>query len=85
MAQLEMDCTALPDAAFIAGSSVVSWACNNTAKIQGRVSDTEGRSCWTVFSTPEYGAKNKVPQENVQPAKAKKVRSLGGPVVQSTY
>ena len=37
------------------------------------MADESGMSCWTLFSTPEFGAKNKVPQESVKPEKAKKV------------
>ena len=35
MVQLHVDTHVLPDAAFIANSPVLSWACNNTAKLQG--------------------------------------------------
>ena len=32
--------------------------------------------CWTLISTPEFGQRHKVPQENVPPAKAKEVTIL---------
>jgi len=49
---------------------VLSWACNNTKKL-----GLEGEyECWTLISTPQYGKANKVPQENVPPAVAEKVR-----------
>lgn len=49
----------------------ISWIANNTAKLQGH--SEENRECWTVFSTREFGTKNKVPQENIPKSKEREV------------
>lgn len=54
------------EGAFIEGSPVLSWAANNTAKLGGGAAPCTGApECWTLISTQEYGAANKVPQENM--------------------
>ena len=51
----------------------IAWIANNTAKIQGQRNQLGSLECWTIFSTREFGSKNKVPQENIPPLKAKEV------------
>ena len=45
------------EGAFVEGDERLAWAANNTAKNQSGEEDA-----WTLFSTPEYGRANKVPQ-----------------------
>eukprot|EP00667_Euglena_gracilis_P007776 EG_transcript_7861 len=56
------------EGAFVKGSGCLAWAANNTAK--HRSGNVEA---WTLFSTPEYGRQNKVPQEAVPPEAAQRV------------
>eukprot|EP00198_Chlamydomonas_reinhardtii_P003837 XP_001693173.1 predicted protein [Chlamydomonas reinhardtii] len=60
------------EGAFIQGSSILSWAANNTAKLELKHTPA-GTQCWTLFSTNAYGQANKVPQENIPPEVADKV------------
>lgn len=55
------------------GDHTLSWAGNNSAKLG---SSENGAQCWTLTSTPDYGKRNKVPQENIPNAKAVQVRLL---------
>ncbi|KAG2425864.1 hypothetical protein HYH02_014928 [Chlamydomonas schloesseri] len=75
------------EGAFVQGSPVLSWAANNTAKLELRHTPA-GTQCWTLFSTNAYGQANKVPQENIPPEVADKVaaemvaalrEAVGGP------
>ncbi|CAM9836631.1 unnamed protein product, partial [Heterosigma akashiwo] len=50
------------EGAFVEGSDVLSWVANNSAKLQGLPA---GGSSWTLISTPQYGQRNKCPQENI--------------------
>jgi hypothetical protein len=62
------------EGAFVRGSTVLSWAANNSAKLQqSEHADPHGLQCWTLISTNSYGQANKVPQEKVPPAVADKV------------
>lgn len=62
------------EGAFVRGSTVLSWAANNSAKLQQSAhADPHGLQCWTLISTNSYGQANKVPQEKVPPAVADKV------------
>ena len=61
----------------------ISWIANNSTKLQGGSGcDQSNRTleCWTVFSTREFGTKNKVPQENIPKPKEREVtdKMLGG-------
>ncbi len=56
-------------------SAVLSWAANNTAKLQLQHPGHPNLSCWTLFSTNAYGQANKVPQEAVPDDVAAKVTS----------
>ncbi|CAK0828818.1 unnamed protein product [Prorocentrum cordatum] len=61
------------EGAFVEGSAVLSWVGNNSAKYDqtwARDSDV-----WTLVSTPEYGAKNKCPQEAIPADVRQKVSS----------
>ncbi|KAG2436952.1 hypothetical protein HXX76_006468 [Chlamydomonas incerta] len=60
------------EGAFIQGSPVLSWAANNTAKLELKHTPA-GTQCWTLFSTNAFGQANKVPQENIPPEVADKV------------
>ncbi len=60
----------LDSGAFIQGSDELSWACSNTRKMQLEMG---GLDVWTLISTREYGAANKVPQEAVPAAVEAKV------------
>ncbi|GIL48091.1 hypothetical protein Vafri_4787 [Volvox africanus] len=60
------------EGAFIQGSPVLSWAGNNTAKMQLRHSPSD-LECWTIFSTNAYGQANKVPQEAIPADVADKI------------
>ena len=51
----------------------ISWIANNTAKLQGHREGQGSPECWTIFSTKEFGSKNKVSQENILPSKAKEI------------
>ncbi|KAI8462978.1 MAG: hypothetical protein J3K34DRAFT_527354 [Monoraphidium minutum] len=62
------------EGAFIAGSPVLSWAANNTAKLGLEHPGHPGLQCWTLLSTGAYGRANKVPQEAVPQAVAERVR-----------
>jgi hypothetical protein len=47
--------------AFIQGSSVLSWAANNTAKLGLQHPEPHPQmQCWTLISTNTYGQANKV-------------------------
>lgn len=53
------------EGAFVAGSDVLSWAANNSAKLAPPGGAGSGRAtveAWTLFSTQQYGRANKVPQ-----------------------
>ncbi|XP_053325184.1 uncharacterized protein LOC128500164 [Spea bombifrons] len=56
------------DGAFVEHTDI-SWIGNNTSKYKAD-NDLE---CWTVISTRTFGAKHKVPQENIPPSKEKEV------------
>ncbi|KXZ45236.1 hypothetical protein GPECTOR_57g526 [Gonium pectorale] len=60
------------EGAFVQGSPVLSWAGNNTAKLQLRHTPAAAE-CWTLFSTNAYGQANKVPQEAIPAEVADKV------------
>ncbi|GFR40845.1 hypothetical protein Agub_g1494 [Astrephomene gubernaculifera] len=60
------------EGAFVQGSSVLSWAANNTAKL-GLRHTPESLQCWTLFSTNAFGQANKVPQEAIPADVADKV------------
>ena len=54
----------------------ISWIANNSAKLQGQPGRDQSKAtqeCWTVFSTREFGSKNKVPQENIPKQKEREV------------
>ena len=54
----------------------IAWIANNTAKLQGQSDCDQSKrtqECWTVFSTREFGSKNKVPQENIPKQKEREV------------
>eukprot|EP00879_Flechtneria_rotunda_P022075 GHRR01023291.1.p1 GENE.GHRR01023291.1~~GHRR01023291.1.p1 ORF type:complete len:455 (+),score=135.96 GHRR01023291.1:291-1655(+) len=62
------------EGAFIQGSHVLSWAGNNTAKLQLlHPAPYSQLQCWTLISTNSYGQANKVPQEKVPAYVANKV------------
>lgn len=69
------------EGAFVAGSDSLAWAGNNTAKLRRSGAGGAELECWTLTSTPAYGKRNKVPQENVPPEVAEKVRCLPVPTV----
>ncbi|XP_064603386.1 LOW QUALITY PROTEIN: uncharacterized protein LOC135468857 [Liolophura sinensis] len=57
---------------------IISWVANNTAKLSAGTTQSTGGSCvgqecWTVFSTRDFAATNKVPQENIPPSKRREV------------
>ncbi|KAJ9527524.1 hypothetical protein QJQ45_025751 [Haematococcus lacustris] len=52
------------EGAFIQGCPLLSWAASNTRKLELRHTPP-GLDCWTLVSTAQYGARNKVPQEAV--------------------
>jgi predicted NAD/FAD-dependent oxidoreductase len=65
------------EGAFVDGSGVLAWAANNTKNLQlqlepGQSDGSQGKhiECWTLMSTPQFGKKHKVPQENVPKEKA---------------
>ncbi|KAI7737404.1 hypothetical protein M8C21_016378 [Ambrosia artemisiifolia] len=63
------------EGAFVKGIDSVSWMGNNTQKLSN--SPNAGPPhCWTFFSTPSFGKRNKVPQENIPNATAEKVKQL---------
>ncbi|KAF6245554.1 hypothetical protein COO60DRAFT_1278564 [Scenedesmus sp. NREL 46B-D3] len=60
--------------AFVQGSSVLSWAANNSAKLGLQHPEPHAQlQCWTLISTNAYGQANKVPQEKVPADVAAKV------------
>jgi hypothetical protein len=60
--------------AFVQGSSVLSWAANNTAKLGlQHPAPYPQMQCWTLISTNTYGQANKVAQEKVPADVAAKV------------
>ena len=61
--------------AFVSGNEVLAWAGNNTAKLGRSKPGIDALECWTLTSTPAYGKRNKVPQENVPVEVASKVRA----------
>lgn len=61
------------DAAYIMNSNILSWMANTSRKLSRTTADGDYES-WTVISTREYAAANKVAQENVPPAKEAQVR-----------
>ncbi|KDP23682.1 hypothetical protein JCGZ_23515 [Jatropha curcas] len=60
------------EGAFVKGVDSVSWIGNNSMKL---FSKSNGPHCWTIFSTAAFGKRNKVPQENIRNATAKKVKT----------
>ncbi|KAJ4969366.1 hypothetical protein NE237_016067 [Protea cynaroides] len=61
------------EGAFVKGVDAVSWMANNTKKLFP--SQSTGPYCWTFFSTPTYGKRNKVPQENIPKMTEEKVKA----------
>lgn len=53
------------EGAFVEGHSVLSWAGNNSAKYPPPEDAARRTDVWTLISTPEYGSKNKCPQEAI--------------------
>ncbi|XP_053384551.1 renalase-like [Mercenaria mercenaria] len=52
----------------------ISWMANNTAKLRDPSrQQTTSNECWTVFSTRQFGSRNKCPQENIPPKVEKEV------------
>jgi hypothetical protein len=50
-----------PAGAFVQGSSVLSWAANNSAKLGlAHPEPYQQLQCWTLISTDAYGQANKV-------------------------
>ena len=71
------------DAATVANSPELRWCANNNTKSRPTSATSGGAprpedvgECWTLISTPEFGAAHKVPQESVPDAKAKEVTAL---------
>lgn len=48
------------EGAVVAGSSVLSWISNTSKKVKQPVESTGGREVWTLISTRDFGANNKV-------------------------
>ena len=62
------------EGAHIEGSTVLSWAANNTKKLgQKHCGELEA---WTLISTREFGKTHKCPQESVPPEHMLKVQTL---------
>eukprot|EP00058_Branchiostoma_floridae_P010601 XP_002596089.1 hypothetical protein BRAFLDRAFT_118054 [Branchiostoma floridae] len=59
------------EGAFVEDSDV-TWVANNTAKL-GQRAIGDNSECWTIFSSRQFGAAHKVPQENIPPGKADEV------------
>lgn len=55
----------------------ISWMANNTAKLRDTSRpQTSSNECWTIFSTRQFGSRNKCPQENIPPKVEREVTSL---------
>ena len=52
-------------------SDILSWVCNNTAKLND-YKRTRNAECWTLVSTKKYGFDNQAPMEHLP----KSVRTL---------
>ncbi|MEW5297763.1 MAG: hypothetical protein WDW38_006946 [Sanguina aurantia] len=64
------------EGAFTEGVPELSWAANNSAKMQANRSPAHSQEVWTIISSREFGAAHKVPQENVPPQKDAEVKAL---------
>ena len=60
----QLPVTQSSDAFNVVENNKISWICNTSKKLNQTGSKYES---WTIISTREFGAENKVPQENVPP------------------
>jgi len=64
------------EGAHIEASPVLSWAANNTKKMQSQPHSGTETEAWTLISTRAFGKKHKCPQEAIPPAHAAMVTEL---------
>ena len=61
------------DGAFVADGGVLAWMSSTSKKLGQQSSPGSSHESWTLVSTREFGANNKVPQENIPRDKAEEV------------